>query len=180
MCQNSGRQTKPGYFETFWQISRDLVHIFSNRFLSSNRELKPVVLSTMNPINEKKNLSEKGGCHHLKITKSCGTLKEMHLKSQFFSIVFVLPISMFRLNAMDKFNKKLFLEHPSLYWELILVTVLANRLTFGWIEWGLVGGMEIIQQVPQRSSHGLDERLVLGCQARRREISPFTFRFQAA
>ena len=54
MCQNSGRQTKPGYFETFWQISQDLVHIFSNRFLSSNRELKPVVLSTMNPINEKK------------------------------------------------------------------------------------------------------------------------------
>ena len=33
MCQNPGRQTKPAYFETFWPISQDPLHIFQNRFL---------------------------------------------------------------------------------------------------------------------------------------------------
>ena len=61
MCPNSGGQTKPSYFETFLSISRDSVRIFQNRFLHWNRELKPVVLSTMKPINEtKKNLPHKG------------------------------------------------------------------------------------------------------------------------
>ena len=40
---------------TFWPISQDQMHIFQNRFLRWNRELKPVVLSTMKPINETKN-----------------------------------------------------------------------------------------------------------------------------
>ena len=42
--------TKPAYFETFWPISQDSVHIFQNRFLRWNRGLKPVILSTMKPI----------------------------------------------------------------------------------------------------------------------------------
>ena len=54
VCQNSGCQTKPSYFETFWPISRDSVRIFQNRFLHWNRELKSVVLSTIKPINETK------------------------------------------------------------------------------------------------------------------------------
>ena len=33
MCQNFSRQTKPAYFQTFWPISWDSVHIFKNRFL---------------------------------------------------------------------------------------------------------------------------------------------------
>ena len=41
-------------FGTFWLISQDPLHIFQNRFLHWNRELKPVVLSTMKPINETK------------------------------------------------------------------------------------------------------------------------------
>ena len=32
-------------------ISQDPVHIFQNRFLRCNRELKPVILTTMKPIN---------------------------------------------------------------------------------------------------------------------------------
>ena len=61
MCTNLGCQTKPSYFETFWPISRDSVRIFQNRFLRWNRELKPVILSTMKPINgTKKNLTHKG------------------------------------------------------------------------------------------------------------------------
>ena len=51
MCQNLGRQTKPVYFETFWLISRDPLHIFQNRFLRWNHELKPVILSIMSPKN---------------------------------------------------------------------------------------------------------------------------------
>ena len=63
MCQKSGRQTKPANFGTFWSIFRDPVHIFQNRFLRWNHELKPVVLSTMSPINRKKiSLSYKGVC----------------------------------------------------------------------------------------------------------------------
>ena len=66
MCQKSGRQTKPANFGTFWSIFRDPVHIFQNRFLRWNRELKPVILSTMNPINGTKFfLSYKGGCKYL-------------------------------------------------------------------------------------------------------------------
>ena len=56
LCRNSGSQTKPSYFGTFWSISLDPVHIFQNRFLRWNRELKPVVLSTMNPINRTKKI----------------------------------------------------------------------------------------------------------------------------
>ena len=33
MCQNSGRQTKPAYFQTFQPISPDHLHIIQNRFL---------------------------------------------------------------------------------------------------------------------------------------------------
>ena len=67
MCQKSGRQTKPANFGTFWQIFQDPVHIFQNRFLRWNRELKPVVLSTMNPINGTNFfLSYKGGGSFLK------------------------------------------------------------------------------------------------------------------
>ena len=67
MCQKSGHQTKPANFGTIWPIFQDPVHIFQNRFLRWNRELKPVVLSTMNPINGTKFfLSYKGGCRFLK------------------------------------------------------------------------------------------------------------------
>ena len=53
--------------DIFWLISRDSVRIFQNRFLRWNRELKPVVLSTMNPINgTNKFLSYKGSCRILK------------------------------------------------------------------------------------------------------------------
>ena len=51
MCQHLGRQTKPAYFEMFWPISQDPLHIFQNRFLRWTRELKPVILSTINLIN---------------------------------------------------------------------------------------------------------------------------------
>ena len=50
-CTKSAFQTKPAKFDTFWPISRDSMHSFQNRFLHWNRELKPVVLSTINPIN---------------------------------------------------------------------------------------------------------------------------------
>ena len=53
MYQNLTRQTKPSNFDTFWPISRDRKHIFQNRFLRWNREIKPVVLSIMKPINKK-------------------------------------------------------------------------------------------------------------------------------
>ena len=49
-CPKLAFQTKPAKFDTFWPISRDSVHIFQNRFLHWNRELKPVDLNTMNPI----------------------------------------------------------------------------------------------------------------------------------
>ena len=48
---NSGRQTKPVRFWTFWPISQDSVHTFQNQFLHWNRGFKPVILSTINPIN---------------------------------------------------------------------------------------------------------------------------------
>ena len=67
MSQKSGRQTKPANFGTFWPIFQDPVHIFQNQFLRWNRELKPVILSTMNPINGTNFfLSYKGGCRFLK------------------------------------------------------------------------------------------------------------------
>ena len=48
-------------FGTFCLISLDSLHIFQNWFLHWNRELEPVVLSTMSPINgTKKCLSYKG------------------------------------------------------------------------------------------------------------------------
>ena len=50
ICQNLGRQTKPAYFETFWPISQDSVHIFQNRFFRWNREAESVSLNTINPI----------------------------------------------------------------------------------------------------------------------------------
>ena len=54
-------------FDTFLLISQGLLQIFKNRFLRWNRELKPVVLSTMNPINGSKIfLSYKGVCRILK------------------------------------------------------------------------------------------------------------------
>ena len=36
---------------TFWSISQDSMQIFQTRFLHWNCELKPVILSTMNPLN---------------------------------------------------------------------------------------------------------------------------------
>ena len=39
-------------FSTFWLISQDSMYIFQTRFLGWNRELKLVVLSTVNPINK--------------------------------------------------------------------------------------------------------------------------------
>ena len=66
-------------FGTFWWISRDSLHIFQNRFLRWNRNLMPVILSTMNPLNRTKLFSRyKGGCHYEKIAKSCGNPEEMH------------------------------------------------------------------------------------------------------
>ena len=49
-CTKSAFQTKPTKFDTFWLISQDSVHIFSNRFLHCNRESEPVILNTMKPI----------------------------------------------------------------------------------------------------------------------------------
>ena len=55
-------------FGTFCLISQDPVHIFQNRFLRWNRELKPVDLSTINPKNKTIFfLSYKGGCRFLKL-----------------------------------------------------------------------------------------------------------------
>ena len=49
----------------FWPISQDLMHIFQNRFLPQNRDLKPVVLSNINLINGTKFfLSYKGSCQY--------------------------------------------------------------------------------------------------------------------
>ena len=59
-CPKSALQTKPAKFDTFW-ISRDSVHIFQNRFLRWNRELKPVGLSIMNPLIGKLFLTLKRG-----------------------------------------------------------------------------------------------------------------------
>ena len=53
MYQNLTCQTKPSNFDTFWPISQDWMHIFQNRFVRSNHEIKPVVLSIMKPINKK-------------------------------------------------------------------------------------------------------------------------------
>ena len=54
-------------FDTLLLVSRDSMNIFQNRFLYWHRDLKPVVLSTMNPINGTKIfLSYKGGCRFLK------------------------------------------------------------------------------------------------------------------
>ena len=55
-------------FGMFCLISQDPVHIFQNRFLCWNRELKPVDLSTINPKNKTNFfLSYKGGCRFLKL-----------------------------------------------------------------------------------------------------------------
>ena len=54
-------------FDTIMLISRDPLQIFQNQFLRWNRELKPVILSTMNPINGTNFfLSYKGGGSFLK------------------------------------------------------------------------------------------------------------------
>ena len=47
--------------DTFLSISWDPMHFFQNRFLRRNRELKPVVLSIINPINGFFFLTHKGG-----------------------------------------------------------------------------------------------------------------------
>ena len=52
-CPKSAFQTKPAKFDTFWPISRDLVHIFQNRFLCWNYEIELVNLNTMNPMIRK-------------------------------------------------------------------------------------------------------------------------------
>ena len=89
MCPNSGRQTKSIKFWVFWLISQDSMHVFQNRFLCWNRKLKPVVLSTMNPI--------KGTTFFLSYKRALRILKRKstHLKFwkfYFFKLILVLCI----------------------------------------------------------------------------------------
>ena len=76
-------------FGTFWLISRDPGQIFQNRFLCWNRELKPVVLSTINLIN---------GTIFFWVIKGAGNIKggqvrDFPTKKQFnsFCNVFIWP-----------------------------------------------------------------------------------------
>ena len=114
MCQKSGRQTKPANFGTFWQIFQDPVHIFQNRFLRWNRELKPVVLSTMNPINGTNFfLSYKGGGSFLK--SRTPQLKPLKIEKTIF---LVLPTFFWPTNLpgpLYNSKKKLFRLWASWY-----------------------------------------------------------------
>ena len=68
ICQNLLVWFGRPIFNTFLVVSLDPVHIFQNRFLRWNRVLKPVDLSTMNPINKTIFFkSYKGGCRFLKL-----------------------------------------------------------------------------------------------------------------
>ena len=89
-CPTLAFQTKPAKFDIFLLISQDSVHIFQNRFLHCwNRWFKPVVLSTMNPINWTKIfLSYKGSFRILK--RKSTQLK--FWKFYFFKLILVLYI----------------------------------------------------------------------------------------
>ena len=65
---------------TRWSISQDSVHIFQNRFLRWNRGLKPVVLSTMNPIIRRIFFRTYNGVLDFKNTKKCKSAPNKYLK----------------------------------------------------------------------------------------------------
>ena len=89
-------------FITFWQITRATGHIFQNRFLCWNPELKPNVLSIMKPMNRTNFFLPYNGPSRIK-KANWGGLKFLQISSNFYC-AFIIYIVMGKWFAFNDFQ----------------------------------------------------------------------------
>ena len=136
--QNLNRQTKPSNFDTFWPISWDPMHIFQNRFLHWNREIKQVVLSMMKPINKNTFFSPYKGAEG-SLWGARGRPSRLCRELNFFGESY---ISMFNGNiSLANTESNFGLFWTPLYKEAFWIymnwaALVCLRLSGGWPSWG--------------------------------------------
>ena len=110
MYQNLINQTKPSNFDIFCRISWDPMHIFQNRFLRWNPELKPNVLSIIKPMNRTKIFLTYNGPSRIK-KANWGGLKLLQFSSN-FNCELIIYIVMGKWFAINDFQHIWFFEPP--------------------------------------------------------------------